>query len=101
MFRYVVNCNRISSFPDLQLTLNARTYRMSGRNYTETVGDMLYHYHGVSFIQISGQCYLALLTYDDPMVVAWFLGTLFTGPYCQVINYVTNTYALHDLKGMS
>lgn len=41
LFRYVVDCNRISSLPDLKLTLNAQTYRMSSRNYTETVGDAL------------------------------------------------------------
>ncbi|KAH7703520.1 Protein F09A5.2 [Aphelenchoides avenae] len=80
--RYIIECARISSLPDITLQLSGKSYYMGSAIYTE---------------KVDGRCYFTLLTWaTEP---GWLLGTSFTQQYCHVMNYQTGTYELHMPRG--
>lgn len=71
--QYTVDCSKISSLPDLDITLGDKTYSLTGEEYT---------------ISASGLCLFAVMGLDLPSgQELWILGDVFMKKYYTVFDY--------------
>lgn len=83
MGQYTIDCDNVSDLPDLEFTINGKTWPIPGRELV---------------LEAGGTCMFALMSMDVPNGPKWILGDVFMRQYYTIFDYGNERVGFAELN---